>query len=80
MPLSLEVSGSDKDQLVTSLACLLLSDSKQAITADSIDSVINASGNKVPAYYSALFASFIEKAGGVDRFCNGPSAGGAGIL
>ena len=35
-----------------------------------------SSGNNVPAYYPALFASFIEKAGSVDRFFAGPSSGG----
>jgi ribosomal protein L12E/L44/L45/RPP1/RPP2 len=76
MSLSFQVSGADKDQLVTSLAAIILSDSGAEITADSINAVVSASGNNVPAYYPTLYASFIEKAGGVDKFFAAPSAGG----
>jgi large subunit ribosomal protein LP1 len=75
MALSFQVSGADKDQLVTSLAAILLSDSGAEITADSINAVLSASGNSVPAYYPTLFATYIEKAGGVEKFFTGPSAG-----
>ena len=63
MTLSYQVTGADKDQLVTSLA------------ADAINSVLSASGNTVPAYYPTLYASYIEKAGGLEKFFAGPSAG-----
>uniref|UniRef100_A0A7S3HK71 60S acidic ribosomal protein P1 n=1 Tax=Spumella elongata TaxID=89044 RepID=A0A7S3HK71_9STRA len=77
MTLSYQVTGADKDQLVTSLAAIVLSDSGADITAESLNAVIAASGNQVPAYYATLFASFIEKSGGLDKFFAGPSAGGA---
>ncbi|RYG67183.1 hypothetical protein EON64_08020 [archaeon] len=80
MPLSFQVTGPEKDQLVVSLAALLLSDVGAEISADSLSSVLSASNNTVPAYYPTLFAGFIEKAGGVDKFLAGPSAGGAGRL
>jgi hypothetical protein len=32
-------------------------------------------GNNVPAYFPALYSTFVEKAGGVDQFFSGPSAG-----
>lgn len=73
-PLSLKESN---PSLVASLAALVLSDSGSEITAENITSVVEASGNKVPAYYAPLFASMIEKAGGVEKFLAGPSAGGA---
>jgi hypothetical protein len=76
MTLSFQVSGADKDQLVTSLAALVLSDSGADITAEALVAVLAASGNTVPAYYTTLFATYIEKAGGVDKFMAGPSAGG----
>ena len=76
MVLSLQVEGSDKDQLVVSLAALLLGDCGAEITAEALDAVVSSSGNKIPTYYSALFASFIGKAGGVDKFMAGPSSGG----
>ena len=76
--MALSVSGADKDQLVASLSALLLADSGVDITADSIAAIADASGNKLPTYYTTLYASFIEKAGGVDKFLAGPSAGGGG--
>ena len=76
MVLSLQVEGADKDQLVVSLAALLLGDCGVEITAEGIDAVVSSSGNQIPSYYSALFASYIGKAGGVDKFCAGPSSGG----
>jgi hypothetical protein len=78
MPFSFECTGADKDQLVTSLAVLLLSDCEQAVTADAINAVLSSSGNSVASYYPTLFATFVEKAGGVEDMCSAPSAGGAG--
>ena len=62
---------------MASLAALILADSKLDITVENLTAVMEASGNKVPAYYAPLFASMIEKAGGVEKFLAGPSAGGA---
>jgi hypothetical protein len=56
----------------------IIGDSGAEITSEGIDAVVSSSGNKVPSYYSALFATFIGKAGGVDKFLAGPSAGGGG--
>jgi hypothetical protein len=78
MPLSLQVEGADKDQLIAALSALVLSDGGAEITAEGIEAVATASGNKLPTYYGPLFANFISKAGGVDKFLAGPSAGGGG--
>ena len=75
MPLSFQVEGPEKDQLVVSLAALLLHDSGVEISADNLSAVVSASNNTVPAYYAPLYATYIEKAGGVDKFLIGPSAG-----
>jgi large subunit ribosomal protein LP1 len=75
MPLSFQISGSEKDQLVVSLAALLLHDCGADLSSENIDSVVQASNNKVPAYFPSLFAGFIDKAGGVEKFLTGPSAG-----
>lgn len=80
MPLSFQVTGAAKNNLVVSLAAILLSDSNLDISQENIDSVVTASGNTIPSYYSALFANYIEKAGGVERFFAGPSAGGGTCL
>ena len=37
-----------------------------------------STGNQVPAYIATLFASYIEKAGGVEKFFGAPGAGGGG--
>ena len=67
-------TGADKDQFVTSLAALVCADSSVDVTADNINAVINASGNNVAAYWATLFASSIEKAGGVKKFFPIPGA------
>lgn len=75
MPFNLESQGAQKDQFVVGLAALLLKDVNAEINAESIQAVVDASKNTVPAYYPTLFASFIEKAGGLDKYTAGPSAG-----
>lgn len=76
MPYSLKVEGTDKSQLVVSLAALLLHDSGVEISAENLEAVVKSSNNEIPAYYSGLYATLIGKAGGVDKFLVGPSAGG----
>ncbi len=78
MPLSFAVTGADKDQLVVSLAAIILADSKLEVSAENINTVLSSSGNSAPAYYATLFSTYIEKAGGVEKFFTAPSAGGAG--
>mmetsp|Transcript_5257 Transcript_5257/g.5375 ORF Transcript_5257/g.5375 Transcript_5257/m.5375 type:complete len:129 (+) Transcript_5257:41-427(+) len=68
--------GADKDQLVTSLATLVVSDSGVDVTAENINAVLEGSGNVVAPYWATLFANYIEKAGGVKRFFTAPGAGG----
>lgn len=63
--MALSVTGAEKDQYVASLAALILADSGSDITSENITAVINASGNKVPGYYTTFYATYIEKAGGV---------------
>jgi len=78
MPLSFTCEGVEKEQLVISMAALLLSDCGTELSAENLSSVITASNNSVPTYYPALFAGFFEKSGGVKSFLAGPSAGGGG--
>jgi large subunit ribosomal protein LP1 len=69
-------AGADKDQFVTSLAALVCADSSVDVTAENIAAVISASGNNVAGYWSTLFATYIDKAGGVKKFF--PTAGASG--
>eukprot|EP01036_Dinobryon_divergens_P029989 gene29989-39168_t len=78
MPLSFQVSGTDKSQLVVSLAAILLSDSGLDISADNLQTVVKSTGHEIPASLTTLFATFIEKAGGVEKFFGAPGAGGGG--
>lgn len=80
MPYSLKVEGSEKSQLVVSLAALLLHDSGVEISADNLAAVVKSSNNEIPAYYAGLYATMIGKAGGVDKFLVGPSAGGGKFI
>ncbi len=80
MPLSIQVTGAHKDQLVLSLSALVLSDSGVDISAENLTTVASASGNSTAGYMPALFATLIEKAGGVDKFLAGPSAGAGKLL
>lgn len=73
---SLSYTGSDKDQLVVSLAAIVVASSGQEVTADGINAVITGSGNSVAPYWAPLFASAVEKAGGIDKMY--PKAGGGG--
>ncbi len=78
MPLSLDVTGAAKDQFAVSLAALILNDSSVDISAENLTATLKAANVTVPAYYPTLFSGFIAKAGGVEKFLAGPSAGGAG--
>ena len=74
MPLSF----ANDPSTATSLAALLLHDCKQEITAESIEAVLSSSGVKVPATYPKLYATFLGKAGGCEKFLAGPGSGGGG--
>lgn len=72
----LTYTGADKDQLVTGLAAIVCASSGQEVSAENINSVITGSGNSVAPYWAPLFASSVEKAGGIDKIY--PTAGGGG--
>lgn len=73
--MSLAVTGTEKDSFVASLATLVCGD---GCTAESINAVVTASGNTLPAYYAPLYASYVDKAGGLEKiYGKGPAAGGA---
>lgn len=78
MPLSLKVTGSQKDSLVISLAAVLLHDLSVDISSENLNTVLEAAKLTVPSYYAPLYSSYITKAGGVEKFFAGPSAGGGG--
>ena len=55
----MSVSQAEHDELCCVYAGLLLFDDKIDITADKINKIIEASGNKVEAYYPEFFAKYL---------------------
>ena len=76
--MSLSASGAERDQFVVALAALVVADSGSDVSADNLNAVISASGNKVASYWAPLYSSYIEKAGGVEKFFSAPGSGGGG--
>ena len=55
----MSISKAEHDELCCVYAGLLLFDDKIDITADKINKIIEASGNKVEAYYPEFFAKYL---------------------
>jgi large subunit ribosomal protein LP1 len=72
-----DLSATQKEELVTSLAVLAIFDAKAELTAENISAAISASGNDVAAYVPQLFADLIGRGLKIDKFLAGPSAGGS---
>ena len=63
----------------STLSWPLLVSKSDRCNSDKIDDIwvsVLILGINVPAYFPALFATYIEKAGGVDKFFSGPAVGG----
>mmetsp|Transcript_9021 Transcript_9021/g.11640 ORF Transcript_9021/g.11640 Transcript_9021/m.11640 type:complete len:119 (+) Transcript_9021:143-499(+) len=71
-----ELSASQKEELVASLACLVIA--SEETSAESLSAVAEASGNELSEGVAALFATVVSKAGGIDKFCAAPGSGGGG--
>ena len=79
-----DLSKTEHDELTCAYAALLLQDSEQEISADSLNKVIKASGNEVESYWPGLFAKALSGTDIADLLSNmssGPApaaaAGGA---
>ena len=74
-----EVSKLDKAQhaeLCCTYAALLLSDAGVAVDAGKLDKAIAASGNKIDAHWTTLFAKAL-RGQKIEKFITSGSAGGA---
>ena len=58
----MSISKAEHDELCCVYAGLLLFDEGSDITADKINKIITASGNKVDAYYPEFFAKYLASA------------------
>ena len=70
--------GPAKATLAVSLAALLLNSSESEISEENLSAVLKASGVDVSSGLCAQWAEWIDKAGGVKQFLQGPCAGGGG--
>lgn len=73
-----DLSDSQKQELVASLASIIAGTSGSDVTAESLSAIADASGNSLNGAWAALFADVVTKAGGVDKFCAAPGAGSGG--
>jgi ribosomal protein L12E/L44/L45/RPP1/RPP2 len=70
-----------KQEFVASLSALIVgkaASEEGEVSGEKIEAVATASGNKVSAAYASLWASVVDKAGGVTKFTAGPGSGGGG--
>ena len=58
----MSISKAEHDELCCVYAGLLLHDDNSEITAEKINKIIEASGNKVDSYYPEFFANFLKTA------------------
>ena len=65
-----------QDEFVTSLAALALYDGDAEISSDNINTLLNASNNKVAPYWPALFAGLLKN-GRIENFIFSLGGGGA---
>mmetsp|Transcript_22493 Transcript_22493/g.30764 ORF Transcript_22493/g.30764 Transcript_22493/m.30764 type:complete len:127 (-) Transcript_22493:508-888(-) len=72
------LSQHEKEEMVVSLSVLVCADSSADISEENMNAVIKASGNSVAAHWVPVFASCLEKTGGVSKFLVGPGSGGGG--
>jgi ribosomal protein L12E/L44/L45/RPP1/RPP2 len=73
-----DLTGAKKDEMITSLATLVVADAGGEITQEAIEAVISASGNSANSMYTGIFAKITAAAEGVDKFCAAPGSGGGG--
>ncbi|GAB9464867.1 hypothetical protein Gpo141_00002291 [Globisporangium polare] len=72
-----DLSATQKEELVASLAILAIHDAKADVSAENISAAISASGNEVSAYVPQLFADLVGRGLKIDKFLAGPSSGGS---
>lgn len=80
MPGLKDLSKEGKDEVVTTLAALLLHDAGAEVTSDKISEVISASGNSVEKYWPGMFAGLLAKAdiAALIASSTAPGSGGGG--
>ena len=63
-----------KEELIVSLASLILADGEVAVNKDNLDTLVEKSGNSIAPYWTALFAAHLEGKNVLDMIASGVSA------
>jgi len=72
-----DLSPAQKEELIASLSCLAIGGGE--LTAEKLQAVATASGNKLPDGMAALFANVVSKSkDGMKTFTPPPGGGGGG--
>ncbi|TDH73707.1 hypothetical protein CCR75_008708 [Bremia lactucae] len=73
------ISKEQHDELCVAYASMILFDAEHEITSQSIEQIVQASGNEVEPYWPTLFSSLLSKEGKVLEIISsgGAVAGGA---
>ena len=71
------LSDAQKEELVASLACLLIGDNE--LSAEKLSAVATASGNSISDAMAALYVGVVSNAPkGIESFAPPPGGGGSG--
>lgn len=70
------VSDSEREELMTSLACLILHDDSAPVSEENINTLITAAGGEVAAYWPKLFADLLQERDMGDLILKAGSIGG----
>ena len=80
MPVSslTDLSASQKEDLVASLASIVVGSTDGEMSADALSAVAKEAGCDLSGAMASLFASVVEKSGGLEKFTLAPGGGGGG--
>ncbi|KAJ8612213.1 hypothetical protein CTAYLR_002905 [Chrysophaeum taylorii] len=73
-----ELEGAAKEEMVVSMAAILLEECGQDFSIDKFESVLEASNNEVAPYWIKVFSNVLTKKGSLDSFLGQPGGGGSG--
>ena len=77
MPVSslTDLSASQKEDLVASLSAIVVGSTDGEISADALSAVAKEAGCDLSGAMASLFASVVDKSGGVEKFTLAPGGG-----
>mmetsp|Transcript_2531 Transcript_2531/g.2892 ORF Transcript_2531/g.2892 Transcript_2531/m.2892 type:complete len:120 (+) Transcript_2531:77-436(+) len=73
-----KLSGSEKQELATSLAILALYDGGAEVSAEQINTILEATGNEVEAFYPIIFANYLSNPEKIAELITTPGGAGGG--